>query len=128
MPTQSEQCEDPEIVATQATSHCFPLRDREVRRGQIRCKMFCPRFVSGTVIRGQYVCKISRFENSHAARPDLVVTTTTRFHQQKDRDEDRVDWNHEVRIVRRTEDKRERRAGSNDGPVCRCIETVAPGV
>ena len=128
IPAQREQDEDPEIVAAQTAANGFPFRDREVWRGEIGGEMLGPRLVSGPAVRHQQVREVARLDNSYATRPDLVVTITTRFHQQKDRDEDRVDRDHEVRVVGRAEDERERRARCQDGPVCRGVESIAPGV
>ena len=128
VPAQGEQNKDPEIVPAQTAADCFPLGDREVWRGEIRGQVLGPRFVSGPAVRHQQVREVTRFDDAHATGPDLVITITTRFHQQKDRDEDGVDRDHEVWVVGRAEDERERCTRSEHGPVCRRVESISPGV
>src|SRR5882724_11227666 len=61
VPTESEQHENPQIIASQSPPHCFPFSNSKMRRNQVRCQMSRPGIVRRRTFGCQQLREIARF-------------------------------------------------------------------
>ena len=99
IPAYRQQHENPEIVAAQSAPDSLPLADRKMRRYQISRQVLSPLLIN-RALRREHAREVSSLDDAHAARPDFVVTITSRLHEQEEGYEHGVDRNDEVRIRR----------------------------